>query len=654
MKRITIFLFSLIMAIPGLLQAQQSIKLAASVSGAAGQGPVVQIKVLDTVNIVNNGQLNIFRREAGGDWKKITTTPLVRLPLVKGQDYSSKDKSLKRYVNFMWRTPGTGSQEKNVKGFTGIFLLKDNLFAQYAGCYFEDKTATPGVTYEYKLTDAAKSDKDVSKPIAITVSANTGKPIAGLSFTQQQQNIFLNWQTDDRYYAYRVYRRPAPDAKAVLVSDGAVAAPKIKGIEQPYKFIDTALAAGTTWYYQVAALDMLNNESGMSELLKVTVKDATPPKAVMKFRNDRVKKSFQFTWEPVKDKNCAGYNIYRSSEADPVYKKLNAQLLPVTTTTYMDAPTADRTAYQYYIESVGKNGNTAQSQVSLAVLPDMTPPVKPQHLKGASRPALALLSWDRGTETDLKGYWVYRAANRKKESMVLLNDQPVTTNSFKDSLPLVSDNEYVYCIQAVDNGYNKSPLSDTIIITVPDVTAPHIVQGLDAEVKPNAIVIKWRPSPDADVAGYTIYRSDDSAAQHFHPLNTRPLRELQFTDAGSSSLVHYYVTAADKSGNVSQPSRTIAVVGIPDTTGYLPAQALSVIRNERDSSVAITWRSLAKNPKGFIVFRKSREEENYTPISPLLTEMRFVDRTTQEGQSYSYYIRTYFGSAAFKESVAAQ
>lgn len=655
MKRIKIFLFSLtVMAMPSFLQAQQSLKLAAGVSKTADQPLVVQLKVIDTANIVNNRQLNIFRKDPGGDWKKINTTPVARLPLVKGQDYSAKDKSFKRYVNFMWRTPGTGSQEKNLKGFTGIFLLNDNLFAKYAGCYFEDKTATPGATYEYKLTDAAKADKDVSKPVTVTVAANTGKPVTGLSFTQQQQNIFLNWQSDDRYYAYRVYRRSAPDAKPILISGGPVAATKINGKEQPYRFIDTALTGGTTWYYQVAALDMLNNESGMSEPLKVTVKDATLPKAVMKFRNDRVKKTFQFTWEPVKDKNCAGYNIYRSSESDPVYKKLNTQLLPVTTTTYTDAPAADRTAYQYYIESVGKNGNTAQSQVSLAVLPDMTPPAKPQHLKGAARPALALLSWDRGTETDLKGYWVYRASNRKKENMVLLNDQPVITNSFKDSLPLVSDNEYVYCIQAVDQGYNKSQLSDTVIITVPDVTAPRIVQGLNAEARPGAIVIKWRPSPDADVAGYTIYRSDDSAAQRFRPLNTRPLRELQFTDAGSSSLLHYYVTATDKSGNVSQPSRVIAIAGVADTSGWLPAQDLSVFRNDRDSSVTITWRTLAKNPKGFMVFRKGSDEQGYSAISPLLPEMRFVDRTTEAGQRYSYYIRTYFGGTGFKESVAVQ
>ncbi|MET0392219.1 MAG: hypothetical protein ABW019_03720, partial [Chitinophagaceae bacterium] len=606
-----ILLFSMaFVATSSLLYAQQRLKLAASVSKPADQTLVVQLKVIDTVNIVNNSQLNIFRREPGGDWKKINSSPVARAALVKGQDYAAKDKSFKRYANFMWRTPGTGPQEKNLKGFIGIFLLNDNLFAHYAGCYFEDKTAAPGLTYEYKLTDAAKSDKDMSDPITVTVAAATGQTVTGLSATQQQQNILLNWQTDDRYYAYLVYRRSAPDAKPVLISGGPVAATKIKGMEQPYRFIDTSLAAGTTWYYQVAALDMLSNESGMSELLKVTVKDATLPKAVMNFRNERIKKTFKFTWEPVKDKNCTGYNIYRNSEADPAYKKVNAQLLPVTTSTYTDAPAADGSIYQYYIESVGKNGNAAPGQISLAVLPDMTPPAKPMHLKGVSRPALAILSWDKGAENDLKGYWIYRASNRKKEMMVLLNEHPLMANSFMDSLPLVSDNEYVYCIQAIDKGYNKSPLSDTIIVTVPDVTAPRIVQGLDAEAKPNAIIIKWRPSPDADVAGYTVYRSDDSAAQRFRPLNTRPLRELQFTDAGSSSLLHYYVTATDKSGNISQPSRIIAVVGVPDTTGYLPAQALSVVRNERDSSVNITWRSLAKDPKGFIVFRKSREEEN--------------------------------------------
>jgi fibronectin type 3 domain-containing protein len=638
-----------------VLQAQQSLKIAAAVSQAAsGKGLVVQIKILDSVNIVNQRAVNIMRRETSGNWTRLNATPVKRTSVVAGQDYSSKDKSFKRYADFILRKPATGSQERNIKGFTGIFLLNDNLFAQYAGCYFEDNAATPGTSYEYKLTDDG-SGQDLSKPVAIKVSLQTGKAVTGLVFIQQQQNILLNWQADDRYYAYRVYRRPAPDAKPVLISKGPVAATKMNGVAAlSFRFADKDMNAGTTWYYQVTAIDMLNNESAMSDPLKVTVKDATLPVAVNTVRNERDKKTFKITWVPVNDKNCVGYNIFRNSEPEPAFKKLNAQLLAPTTSTFSDLPAADGTVYNYYVESVGRNGNTSQSPLTIAVLPDRTAPAKPQHLKGISRPAIATLSWDKGTEKDLKGYWVFRASNRNKETMVLLNDSPLTTNYFSDSLPLVSTNEYVYCIQAIDNGYNKSLLSDTIILSVPDVTAPRIVQGLDAHTGPETVILQWRAVPDADVAGYTVYRSNDSAGKVFRPLNAALTKELRYTDHSDSAMLHYYITVTDRSGNISERSMVLAVAGITDTLGRQPAQDLSVTKNIKDNTINVSWRSLAKAPKGFIVFRKSSDEDSFLPVSPLLSEMKFTDSTAVAGEQYHYYVRTYFGNGAMRESVVVK
>ncbi|RYY39357.1 MAG: hypothetical protein EOO08_10965 [Chitinophagaceae bacterium] len=654
MKKI-IQIVSLLMLCTTTAQAQNALKLAASVAPAQQGKPImVQLKVLDSVNIVSGHSLNIMRREGTGSWLKLNTAPITRMPLVAGADYTSKDKSFKRYVDFMLRKPSTPTQEKNTKGFAGIFLLNDNRFASYAGCYFEDKTAMPGGTYQYKLSDDG-SGKDLSAAVTITVVAQPAKAVSGVSFEQRGQSVLLNWPSSEKYYAYRVYRSATPGGQPVQISKSPVAAAKMSGGNAPaYRFADTALAAGTTWYYQVSALDFLNNESALSDPLKVQVKDAALPKAVSNFRNEREKGTFRFTWTPVNDQNCAGYAIYRKSEREPAFKRVNTTLLPATAANFSDAPANDGTVYHYIIESVGKNGNTARSPVSLAVLPDRTPPAKPAHLAGSTRPALALLRWEANKETDLKGYWIYRASNRKKENLVLLNDSPVRGNSYTDSLPLVSSNEYVYCIQAIDNGYNRSPLSDTVIIQVPDVTAPRSVQGLAAETKGGKVLLQWRAVPDADVVGYTIFKSSDSAHRKFIAVNAMPVAALRFSDEPGAAIVRYYVTATDRSGNSSLPSAVLTVAIDPDTSGISAVRDLSIARNGQDSTVRLTWRNGAIGVKGYVVFRKSEGDEDFMPISPLLAEPGYNDRDARSGDRYSYYVRSYFADGIYRESAAAK
>ncbi len=636
----------------------QSLKLAASAStDKTSQKMTVKMKFIDTVNVVSQYRINVFRRESNGNWVKLTAEPITKTIVAAGENYSDKDQSFKRYANFMLRKPNT-DKEKNLKGFAGLMLLNDNKMAEYAGCYFEDNTVTAGKIYEYKLADADKNDADISTPIKVSTSTNAQIAVSGLSFMQQDQNILLNWKKEEQHYAYKVYRKSSSTATPTLVTTKPLLPATVKGeVANAFKYADTGLKAGSTYYYQVAAMDILNNETALSEPLKITVKDLTLPKVVTNLINERKKKTFELRWQATKDKNCTGYNVYRNSEADVSFKKINKQLLVPTATSFIDSNVAEKNAYAYYVESISPAGVKANSIVTKAVMPDVTPPAKPSGVRGISAPGMTHITWNANKENDVKGYWVYRSTNKSKDYFNLVTEKPVTSTSFTDSLPVTSKNDYVYRIQAIDESYNKSEMSDTVILLLPDVTAPLPVQMVDASLTEKAVTVSWQKAADEDVVGYDVFRSVEGPTEKYEQLNKQPLTQLNFVDRDSlhqGSTITYYITAMDRSNNKSMPSKPALIVVPIDSASMKPVENLTISKNEKDSSANITWRSGAQNVSGYIVFRKSSSQDNFVAISPLLSSSSFKDENVVTGETYEYYVRTYFSNNSFKNSIAGK
>lgn len=658
MKKITKILIVLIIT-TSIGANAQSLKLAASTFiDKSSQKVVVKMKFIDTVNVVSQYRINVFRRESNGSWIKITNEPIVKATVNAGENYTAKGQSFKRYANFILRNTNT-EKEKNIIGFAGLMLLNDNKMAEYAGCYFEDNNVTAGKIYEYKLTDADKNNADISSATKVNTATNAQTLVSGLSFIQQSQNVLLNWKQEDQHYAYKVYRKSSATATPVLITTKPILPATIKGaIDNPYKYADTGLKAGSIFYYQIVAIDVLNNESILSDPLKVTVKDLTLPKTVTSLTNERKKKNFELKWETAKDKNCIGYNVYRANDKESAFKKINNQILAVTTANFVDNTVEEKNAYTYYVESISPAGVTAKSVFTKAVMPDITPPAKPTGVRGTSSPGVTNISWAANKETDLKGYWVYRSTNKNKDYFNLITEKPITTNSFFDSLPVTSKNDYVYRIQAVDESYNKSEMSDTIVVLLPDVTAPLPIQMVDASLKENVVTVSWQKAVDDDVVGYNVFRSIDESNSKFEKLNQQPLKEFSFIDKDTAlhqgNSIAYYITAVDKSNNKSMPSKPV-FINIPiDTASMKAIEGLTISKNEKDSTNHITWRSNSQNISGYIVFRKSNNEESFVAISSLLSSNSFKDENTVVGETYEYYVRTYFSNNSFKNSIASK
>lgn len=651
MKKIVSIIIAIVLSNIVIAQNAPFVLKASVAKNKQTQKVSVQIKFINYTDVISNYSINVFRREASTGWQKINTTAIEKVSASKQSPFAT-DKSYQRYANFALRKIEP-DKEKNTKAFAGIALLKDNKMAEYAGCYFEDKNVDAGKTYQYKITNANKPDEDLATTISITTNITLQK-INDFSYKQSVQNILLNWQLQEDFFSYNIFRKAAGENEELLLTKTPIIVANVKEkVKDPILFVDANLPAGKKYNYHVIAYDVLGNEIAASDNLNVTVKDLIMPTAVTNFTNERKGKSFILNWQPTTDKKCIGYNVYRNTEENTTYKKVNNTILAATANSFTDNIPADATAYTYYIESVGNNGNTTKSMESKAVMPDITAPSKPTQIKAIATPGIITLTWQANKEKDVKGYWIYRATTKKNGYFNIIHEQLVTTNSFIDTLPKTSKNDFVYKIQAVDFAYNKSEMSDTVTLNLPDITPPSTVQNIEAQLNNNLVTINWSKAIDEDAAGYSIYKVTDMQTKNGVKLNTQLLQNTKFEDKNiesNGSVIAYYVTVTDKSNNVSEPSALTYITLPLDTTQQIAVSNLAIQKNEEEKTITLSWRNGAQKIDGFMVFRKSSEEENFVAISDLITANNFKDNTVESRLTYEYYIRTYFTNGSYKNS----
>jgi hypothetical protein len=179
----------------------------------------------------------------------------------------------------------------------------------------------------------------------------------------------------------------------------------------------------------------------------------------------------------------------------------------------------------------------------------------------------------------LAGYRIYRAelepgasaptelAQAKlKSPLELLGPTPAP--SFRDTR-FEFDHTYAYIVRSVaqqDLESVESADSELAVVTPHDTFAPAAPENLVAVLvpatpeSPAAIELSWAISPESDVAGYNIYRSEQEDTPGIR-LNREllPVPTFRDTDVVAAKRYFYLVTAVDRAGNESSRSLPVAV-----------------------------------------------------------------------------------------------
>ncbi|MET0864665.1 MAG: fibronectin type III domain-containing protein, partial [Nakamurella sp.] len=116
--------------------------------------------------------------------------------------------------------------------------------------------------------------------------------------------------------------------------------------------------------------------------------------------------------------------------------------------------------------------NTKIDYITVTPTPSDQPPAKPAGLTAVAGDASVTLDWADNTDSDIKGYNVYRgAADPVAITGTPLNGATVLTSSAFVDTTAVNESTYRYVVVAVDNADQKSVASDSAAAT-PDAANP--------------------------------------------------------------------------------------------------------------------------------------------------------------------------------------
>ena len=172
---------------------------------------------------------------------------------------------------------------------------------------------------------------------------------------------------------------------------------------------------------------------------------------------------------------------------------------------------------------------------------------------------------DNSTPVNLLGYNVYRADESQTElGNQAINSALISGTEYADK-NFQFGKDYRYIVRAVSLGTGGAQVeslnSNSISVSPRDIfppAAPERPSIAAPEPSSARLAIFFAANKETDIAGYNIYRSTDPdlPKQDWTKLNQTLLTRTTYQDdkVEPGKTYYYYVTAIDKTGNVSPPS----------------------------------------------------------------------------------------------------
>lgn len=173
---------------------------------------------------------------------------------------------------------------------------------------------------------------------------------------------------------------------------------------------------------------------------------------------------------------------------------------------------------------------------------------------------------DGSTPVNLLGYNVYRIDEAQSESGVTpLNSSLVAGTQFADQ-SFKFGAGYRYFVRSVSLGTDGAQVeslnSNSLPISPRDTFPPSAPSSITIAAAPGRLSLFFPANPEADVVGYTIYRSTDPGLpkERWTKLTTALLERTTFQDENveSGKRYYYFLTATDQAGNVGPPSEVVS------------------------------------------------------------------------------------------------
>jgi fibronectin type 3 domain-containing protein len=447
-------------------------------------------------------------------------------------------------VALAWSAPGSngGSAITGYKVYRGTTSGGETLLATLGNVTsWTDSNAANGTTYYYKVTavnsvgeSAGSNEKSATPSQPATVpSAPTLTSAAG-----GNANVALTWNAPGNnggatVTGYKVYRGTSSGNETLLTSLGVVTS-----------WTDSTAANGTTYYYEVSAVNSVGEGALSNELSATPSQAATAPSAPALDAATPGNGSAALAWSaPSSNGGSAitGYRIYRGTTTG------NETFLTTlgNVTSWTDSSAANGTTYYYEVTALNSVGESARSN-ELSAKPATVPgaPTLNSATAGSATVALAWSAPSNNGGSAVTGYRVYRGISTGTETLLTTLGN---VTSWTDT-GLTNGTVYYYKVTAV-NAVGESSTSNERSATPTSATVPGAPVLASVSSGRHGVSLTWNaPTSNggSPITGYRVYRSTTSGGETLVATLGNVTSWVDATTQGGT--VYYEITAVNAVG----------------------------------------------------------------------------------------------------------
>jgi fibronectin type 3 domain-containing protein len=473
---------------------------------------------------------------------------------------------------------------------------------------YQDLGLTPNTAEDYHIVAVNSAGSSAYADVSATTLAVPAP--TGLQATAGNATVALNWTAVAGATSYNVYRATTSGGEgSTALATGLTSA----------SYTDNAVTNGTTYYYEVTAV-----ESG-TESLKSSEVSATPqvpapgiPTNVGISAGDKI---VNLTWSAVS--GATSYDIYRATTKGG--EGTTPYLTGVTTASYSDSGVVDGTTYYYEVSAVNGGGQSAVSS-EVSATPQVPAPGAPTNLAATASDAQVSLTWS--AVSGATSYDIYRSTTKGGEGTTPYLTG-VTISSYTNS-GLTDGTTYYYEVSAVNAG-GQSPVSSEVSAT-PQVPAPGAPTNLAATAGDTQVSLTW--SAVTGATSYDIYRSTTKGGEGSTPYLTG-VTTNSYTNTGLTDGTTYYyeVSAVNAGGQSGVSNEASATPQVP-----APSAPTNLVAAAGNAQITLTWTAAAGATKYDLFRSTTAGGEGSTPYKMGLTTTSFTDTGLVNGTTYYYKV----------------
>jgi len=382
------------------------------------------------------------------------------------------------------------------------------------------------------------------------------------------------------------------------------------------------IVEGSTYYYRISSYNLLNNESDPSDIQSIKAKSAPNPPEGFKAEGGKVRSNY-LEWTPLEGNDVGGYKIYRANTADGPFEEI-ADLGSAKDRDYTDygggkplSPgLADSVTYSYKIAAYNIFKTEGPQSKAISATTAAPPTVPTGFSAKGMQPRMVPLTWDIHTDTNVKGYIIFRSDQPDGPFTEVAKIQGREIINFVDkgaesagsgwgagsskAKNLEDAHLYFYKVQAYNWVDSRSEFTNAVSVLTKPVSFPPENFTATSD-RARQVPLEWRPVPDVTIDWYEVFRSETEDGD-FKKLGAIKSDKSYYLDEQlPDGMTYYYkVRAIDKFGLIGEFTEPVSA-----TTKKLPSKVSGVKWEIISGEPTLLW---DPNPevdiKEYIIYEK--------------------------------------------------